>query len=381
MTKSLAVILSCPLTSILDKGEVTERYYNPGEVFDDVHIILCNDDMPDPIKVQTMIGKARLHLHNLPVPPRFFWRSLGWQNRFMKSWLDQAKALAAELDISLIRCHGPYINATVAQAFRKVTGAPVTISLHHRPDAPPKGLGFADKLRWRALEALNARELKAADVVFAVYRSQLSYLNNLGVKNIKLAYNVLNPIDIPKKTDYDINGKVKIISVGRLTLGKNPENLIRAVAANESAILDIIGDGELRPQLEQIVQSLRADERIRFISNMSNDDICNTLASYDIFAAHNDYPGVPKAVVEPMLAAVPVLLNQPPDEDIPEITSDVCLMVENSPEGYGLGISKLVADQQFRKTLANQGHEMASELWSPHHAEAKYARIYREYHV
>ena len=378
MTKSLAVILSDPLTSILEKGEITERYYNPGEVFDNVYIILCNDDRPDPIKVQPMVGKAQLHLRNLPVPPRFFWRSFGWQERFMKSWLDQAKALAAELDVSLIRCHGPYINATAARVFRKVTGAPVTISLHNRPDAPPQGLRFSDKLRWRALAALNARELKAADIVFAVYRPQLSYLNNLGIKNIKLAYNVLNPINVPTKTDYDICGKVRIISVGRLILGKNPENLIRAVAANENAMLTVIGDGELRPQLEQLVQILGVDDRIHFISNMSNDDICSTLASYDIFAAHNDYPGVPKAVVEPMLAAVPVLLNQPLNEDIPELTSDVCLMVENSPEGYGLGISKLVEDQQFRKTLANQGYEMANELWSPRHTEAEYARIYRE---
>jgi len=72
MTKKLLVIIPDRLSALIEKGEVVTRYYNPGNLFDEVHIMMTNDDKPDPKLVQPMIGKAKLFLHNISPPRSFF---------------------------------------------------------------------------------------------------------------------------------------------------------------------------------------------------------------------------------------------------------------------------------------------------------------------
>ena len=61
----LMVMVPDRLSELLTKGEIVDRYYNPGEVFDEVHIVMFNDDKPDPALVQRTVGSARLVLHNV----------------------------------------------------------------------------------------------------------------------------------------------------------------------------------------------------------------------------------------------------------------------------------------------------------------------------
>ena len=64
MTRRLLVIISDRLSTLVHKGEVTQRYYNPGNVFEEVHILEINDDRPEAAAVQPMVGDATLDLTN-----------------------------------------------------------------------------------------------------------------------------------------------------------------------------------------------------------------------------------------------------------------------------------------------------------------------------
>ena len=44
----LMVLIPHALSDLVAKGEVTERYYNPGDLFREVHIVLTNDDRRPP---------------------------------------------------------------------------------------------------------------------------------------------------------------------------------------------------------------------------------------------------------------------------------------------------------------------------------------------
>ena len=44
----LLVIIPDRLSLLVRKGEVTSRYYNPGNLFRHVDILMTNDDRPDP---------------------------------------------------------------------------------------------------------------------------------------------------------------------------------------------------------------------------------------------------------------------------------------------------------------------------------------------
>ena len=60
----LLVCVPDRITDILVKGEYQPNYYNPGEFFDEVHILMTNDDRPDLQALQRTVGRARLFTHN-----------------------------------------------------------------------------------------------------------------------------------------------------------------------------------------------------------------------------------------------------------------------------------------------------------------------------
>src|SRR5262249_53252672 len=97
----LLVILADALSQLIAKGEVVEGYYNPGGLFTDVHLPLTNNDRPRVEDVQPMVGKARLQIHNLPLPS--LRNTLGWQPRLISAWTQRAVDLAREVSPDLVR--------------------------------------------------------------------------------------------------------------------------------------------------------------------------------------------------------------------------------------------------------------------------------------
>ena len=57
-SRSIIVAFTEAISEWIAKGEVVDRYFNPGDLFDDVHVLLTNDDTPDPEAVQRMSGRA-----------------------------------------------------------------------------------------------------------------------------------------------------------------------------------------------------------------------------------------------------------------------------------------------------------------------------------
>src|SRR5262245_23958563 len=111
----LLVIIPDRLSDLASKGEITDRYYNPGELFPEVHIVMTNDDQPDPAAVQATVGSAKLFLHNLSAGKELLVKTLGWRPWLLKGWTEKAVALADAIKPSLIRCHGARLNAFAAQ--------------------------------------------------------------------------------------------------------------------------------------------------------------------------------------------------------------------------------------------------------------------------
>jgi len=108
MTKRLLVIISDRLSDLIRKGEMTPRYYNPGELFDEVHILMTNNDHPDPGMLQRTVGGAKLSIYNLPADKRLFIRSLGWQTFLMKNWIEEGLKIASHVSPHLIRVYNNF---------------------------------------------------------------------------------------------------------------------------------------------------------------------------------------------------------------------------------------------------------------------------------
>lgn len=119
---------------------------------------------------------------------------------------------------------------------------------------------------------------------------------------------VYNGIDLKRfkknknSVDLDKNA-LNIISVGRFNDQKDYPNLINAFAIlksrnNSDIKLTIVGDGELRPQIESLIKELNLDKDITLLGRRS--DIPELLSKADIFVLASKFEGFGLVVAEAM---------------------------------------------------------------------------------
>ncbi len=134
----LLVIVPDRISQIIEKGEYQPGYYNPGDVFDEVHILMTNDDKPDPAALQRTVGKARLVLHNYPDQAGIStkqWSLLTGPR--LRAWAKGGVEIARRIAPDMIRCHGSDWNTYLASRIKKSLGIPYVVSLHINPDINP----------------------------------------------------------------------------------------------------------------------------------------------------------------------------------------------------------------------------------------------------
>jgi glycosyltransferase involved in cell wall biosynthesis len=378
MGRSLLVLIQDPLSEIIRKGELTDRYYNPGNLFENVHIVMTNGDQPDRDSIGKLVGDARLFLHNLPMNRKVFVQSLAWRPGLLRSWAAPVIALAEKVRPSLVRCYGDGLNGIPAVFMKEKLRIPYILSMHTNPDINPgaSARGVKEKaFAWAARSSARA-VVRNADYVLPVYASIVPYLLRMGAKRCEIAYNVINPSRLSRKPDYVLNGCARIVSVGRQIPGKNPERLIQAMRHLPGATLTLIGDGPLHERLVTTARESAVQDRVEFRKSVPNDELCDLLPGFDIFAAHTEYAEISKSVLEPLLTGLPVVINEPVGRSVPEFEGDFLMKTPNTAEGYASALNRLIREPDYRSDLGRKAYAHARSFWAPEKAEARFVELY-----
>ena len=378
----LMVIIPDRLSLLVNKGEVTPRYYNPGNLFREVHILLANDDRPDLAAVQPMAGDAKLVIHNLPADMGTFVRSFGWRPGLLRHWAGPAVRLAKEVRPEFIRCHGNNLNAFAALEIKRALGIPYVVSLHGNPDVDYNRGRLARtwerKLAGIAIESVEIAAIKNADFVLPVYSPIIPYLEKHGVTEYEVVYNVVD-YKGPAKADYSIGGRIRAICVGRQeTLQKNPTPIIEAVASLPSVDLTLIGSGDLHESLRTLADKLGLSERVRFVPHMPNTQVLKEMTAADIYVYCSDNWEVSKTCIEASLMGLPIVLNRRRGGLAKELAGDHVMAVEQSAEGYREALQRLIVDERERERLGRRAAAISKARWHPATMEARYVDIYRK---
>jgi len=117
---------------------------------------------------------------------------------------------------------------------------------------------------------------------------------------------VYNGIDLTKFNKIDLlndNPGINFISVGRFNEQKDYPNLLNAIASiknqlNENVTFSIVGDGELRDEIEALIQSLEIQKYVYLLGKRS--DIPELLNRADFFVLSSKHEGLPTVVIEAM---------------------------------------------------------------------------------
>lgn len=376
--RRLLVVIGDRLSALVKKGVVIERYYNPGNLFREVHILMTNADRPDPAAVQPMVGDASLHLHNLPGGRKLFFRTLGFWPILLKGVASEAVSLAGTIKPQLIRCHGAYLNAYLAQAIHRAQMIPYVVSLHICPE-DHFNIFVSNSLARLGLHGflLGRTALQEAQAVLPVYQSIGRYLQKHGITNFEVAYNVINPSNLRPKNNYALGSPIRVICIGRQIAEKNPSNIVKAIAGLPNAHLTLVGDGPKHTGLRKLAAGSGHPERFNFVRSIPNDDLCRMLPDFDLLTYHSEYAELSKVIIEGALTGLPMVVNRLRKDPVPELECGVCELVDNNERDYRAAILRLIEDHAGREKLGRNARAYALANWDPATTELNYVRIYR----
>lgn len=372
--KRLVVMLSFELSPVLEKGEVLERYFNPGNFFKEVHIVLLNYDCPDKLLAQKMAGDCDLHIHNVPISP---WLQLMALCPIMFRFFSRkVEDLVLKINPEVIRCYGADMNIIFSRIIFEKHSIPYVVSLHN--DILEGVFNLRDGFFMIFYKRISDYGLKKARLVLPVYKSILKYLDTLSLsERSKVCYNVLNDKYLRKKESYDWQDCFKIISVGRQIKGKDVSEIIKAISELENVSYTLVGHGELNQKLKELVRELNVADRVQFIPAMSNDEVAACLKDYDLFATHCDYSGISKAVLEPMLVGLPILMNICKTGLTSELQEAGVKTVKDQSDEYKSVIKNMMEDNAAREEYGRHLYQYAQEHFAPEKTELAYVDIYK----
>ena len=369
----LLIIIPDRLSDLIRKGEITARYYNPGQLFSEVHILMTNDDRPDVAALQKTVGGARLILHNLPSPK--IRNTLGWQEPLIRPWIEQGVEIARQISPSLVRTHNNFLEGYLASEIKQQLGVPFATSLHGVWDRDGL-ITPRDKFVKLFRQRFERISMQNADAVIAVYEPIIRYAQEYGAKNIHLVYNIVSG-QIEKKQGSQLSSPPRLITINRQVREKNPENIIRAIRDIECEYV-IVGDGPYHEHLQEVARESGCADKVRFIKALPNEQICSMLKDFDLMVSHVDYWGMSKTVIEASLAGIPTVINHHPIMPIPEYQGGWLCMCQNTPEGYRSAIQSLLSDDGARTRLAQTAYQHARSYFDPQVMEDKVVSIYKQ---
>jgi glycosyltransferase involved in cell wall biosynthesis len=159
------------------------------------------------------------------------------------------------------------------------------------------------------------------------------------------------------------NGPV-VGNVARLALQKGQRHLIdaapRVLKRRPDTQFVLVGDGDLRGELEQLAESLGVADAFTFTGH--RDDIPELLASFDVFAFPSLFEGLCLAVIEAQAAGIPVVAT--PVGGIVETVIDGVtglLCTPGDPVSLANSILRLLEDRELARGIASEAKTRAHE--------------------
>lgn len=357
MTLKICVFPNDPLLAYYKKGEVKERYFNPLNIFDEVHVISLSDQEVEEDKVKVMAGNAKLVIH------------LVGKITLLNMRTSKGRVLKIVKDIKpdIIRAYNPLIQGWLATYCSKKMGVPLVVSVHTHYDRWREMLKKKNKKAYYKLsytaKFIEPHVLKNADKVVCVYGILEPYVKKYGAKDVEVIYNrvYLNQFSQTKEKALTLD-KPTIISVGRLTEQKNQECLIRAIQGLD-VYLVLIGDGELYDYLVDLSKRLGVDRNVIFVRSVPHSQIHKYYASGNIFALAMKYgvESIPIPILEALASGLPVVIPKPVD-DSKEAIGDVVTFVDNTPEAFREVFAKLLSNSTLMSELSKKSIEKAQQL-------------------
>ena len=210
------------------------------------------------------------------------------------------------------------------------------------------------------------------------YGNMMDLKNNFNVIKLSYIHNPFNIEMIEKMSKEEIEIKKKrftFVTVGRLDKGKNHKLIIDAIR-DIDADLWIIGDGNLKEELQKYIKELSLNDKVYLLGKKENPFAYISKADYFVFASNHE--GFPNVLIEALACGLPIISTdcQSGPREILALNSDVSFQLKDKIElaEYGVlapikNVGKLkeamdlmINDEQIRTNYKEKAKQRANDF-------------------
>jgi glycosyltransferase involved in cell wall biosynthesis len=284
--------------------------------------------------------------------------------------------------VSLIHAHQytPFFYASLARLVSRQIPVLFTEHGRHYPDVRRRRRVWANRLLLRSRDRIVA--------VGQHVRNALIDNEGLPPQRIEVIYNGVDAaaFDMPRVARREVRGELGytdqdslVVQVARLNPLKDHGTAIRAMSiiakSFPNAHLLLVGDGEERRSLVELVDRLALQPCVRFLG--ARNDVPRLLQAADLFLLSSVSEGIPLTLVEAMLARIPVVATRV--GGVPEVIEhEVSGLLAEPGDAAGLAqcVDWLLRDKGCADRLVKFGYDRARRQFSQEQMLAAYHRTY-----
>ena len=370
-----------------------------------------NDDRP--VIAQVL---HRLYLAGAEVLSADLARNLGDRFRFVFICLDEIGLLGDQLiaegfevlnlkrhpgiDWSVARCMGDLVRSQkidilhahqytpffYAAAGRRLMRTPILFTEHgrHYPDQRKIQRVLANKL-------LLHRCDRVISVGRFVKQSLVDY-EGFPARRIETIYNGVDIDRFDWKGNQKLRGAARqalelpsdhqvVLLVARFHPVKDHQLAIRAfarvVSKNRRAILLLVGDGDGREAIENLVQALGINDNVRFLGLQS--DIPQIMAAADVFMLSSLSEGISVTLLEAMASGLPVAAtNVGGNGEVVMEGKTGLLSPRGNSEILSRNLMALLGNVNMRMSMGQAAQQRVRKCFTQEQMHSRYASLYQE---
>ena len=232
---------------------------------------------------------------------------------------------------------------------------------------------FKDKLPLYRFALGNAKSVAVGEAV------NKNLKEDVGITDSKVIYNGV----ILKKTDNQVDDIVgydgtKLGCIARLSEQKGLTYLIEAMPllTVKNIRLFIVGDGELRNELENKVKELHLQDSVTFLGYRK--DIVECINSFDFCVLPSVFEGFGLVAIEAFMNSKTLVATDIPGLNEVVTNENGILVPVKDPIALAVAIDKLASDATLREELASQAKKDYESKFSYPLFLENYRELYRE---